>query len=462
MTVTTSKIQTIPIKKIFKTWWPLAASWFFMSLESIGVSAVIARLANPEINLAAYGGIVAPVAIIIESPVIMLLSASTALSKDWSLYRQLRRYMIWLAAAVTGIHLLVTFTPLYYFIVRTLIGAPEEIIAPARIGLAIMLPWSAAIAYRRFNQGVLIRFGHSDAVAVGTAVRLMANAVVLTAAYLLGGVPGVVAGAVAQALGVTSEAVYVGFRVRPVLVYQVRHAPPADPITLKEFSQFYIPLALTSLMTFIWQPIGSAGISRMPNPIDSLAVWPVISGLTFMLRSLGIALNEVVVAMLDQPRSFDNLRRFTRYLSATLGAISVLIAVTPLSLLWFNRVSALPPSLSEIAQIGFLLSIPMASLATSQSWYQGLILHGRNTRGIPESVAIFLISAILILGVGVVWGAFAGAYVGSAAYTLASLAQTAWLWHRSLPVQRNVQKRDGEVLPERVPCQLTLPAVLPP
>jgi len=446
MAPTVSKPHTLSIQNIFKTWWPLAASWFFMSLEITAVSAVIARLANPEINLAAYGGIVSPVAIIVESPIIMLLSASTALSKDWALYRQLRRYMLWLAAAVTAVHILVTFTPLYYFITRDLIGAPEEIIEPARIGLAIMLPWSGAIAYRRFNQGVMIRFGHSDAVAMGTTVRLMANALVLASAYFYGQVSGVVAGAAAQALGVTCEAIYVGLRVRPVLARQVRHAPPAEPLTLKAFSNFYIPLALTSLLTFIWQPIGSAGLSRMPAPIDSLAVWPVLSGLIFMLRSLGMALNEVVVAMLDRTGSFRSLQRFTRSLSLVLGAASIVIAATPLSMFWFNRVSALSLPLSGIARVGFLLSIPVASLVTLQSWYQGLILHGRNTRGIPESVAIFLVTAILTLSLGVFWGKIAGVYVGALAFTLASLAQTAWLRHRSLPVLGTVRERDATIL----------------
>ena len=443
MTANTSKPHTLSIQTIFKTWWPLAASWFFMSLEVTAVNAIIARLADPEINLAAYGGIVYPISLIVESPIIMLLSASTALSKDWALYRQLRRYMLWMAAAVTAVHILVTFTPLYYFIARSLIGAPETIIEPSRVGLAIMLPWSAAIAYRRFNQGVMIRFGHSNAIAVGTTVRLLVNAAVLAAAYFSGAVPGVVAGAAAQALGVTGEAIYTGLRVRPVLAQQVRHAPSAEPLTLKGFLRFYIPLALTSLMTFVWQPIGSAGLSRMPAPLDSLAVWPVVYGLTFMLRSLGMALNEVVVAMLDRTGSFGSLRRFTHTLALVLGAASILIAVSPLSMLWFNRVSALPLTLSELARVGFLLSMPVASLVTFQSWYQGLILHGRETRGISESVGIFLITAVVVLGGGVRWGKTTGVYVSALAFTVATLAQTAWQRRRSLPVLGAVRERDA-------------------
>jgi len=97
-----------------------------MSAELPMVSAVVARLAQPEINLAAYGGVVYPLALIVESPIIMLLAASTALSKDWASYRKLRRFMMVAGAALTALHLLVALTPLYYVVVRGLIGAPAE------------------------------------------------------------------------------------------------------------------------------------------------------------------------------------------------------------------------------------------------------------------------------------------------------------------------------------------------
>jgi hypothetical protein len=126
-----------------------------MALESPAIVTVIARLENPEINLAAYGGVVFPLALIIESPIIMLLAASTALSKDWDSYRKLHRFMMTASAILTGLHFLIAFTPLYYIIVEGIIGVPEEIVEPARIGLMIMLPWTWSIAYRRFHRGTI-------------------------------------------------------------------------------------------------------------------------------------------------------------------------------------------------------------------------------------------------------------------------------------------------------------------
>lgn len=130
------------MRRIVKTWWPLAASWLLMGLEGPAISAVIARLANPEINLAAYGGVVFPLALFIEAPIIMLLAASTALCKDWESYRKLRVYMHSLSAGLTLLHVLIAFSPLYDLIVGRGIQAPSEIIEPARVGLMITLPWT--------------------------------------------------------------------------------------------------------------------------------------------------------------------------------------------------------------------------------------------------------------------------------------------------------------------------------
>ena len=318
-----------------------------MGAELPALSAVIARLPNPEINLAAYGGVVFPLALIIESPIIMLLAASTALCKDWASYRMLYRFMMIASAALTGLHVLVAFTPLYYVVVRGILGVPEVIVEPARIGLMIMTPWTWAIAYRRFQQGVLIRFGHSRSVGVGTVLRLTTDLTVLAVGYTIGTIQGIVVATTAVAAGVVVEAVYAGWAVRPVLRDQLSVAPPVEPpLTYRAFFAFYFPLVLTSLLVLLALPIGSAALSRMPQPVNSLAVWPVVTGLVFMVRGLGIALNEVVVALLDEPGSSPNLERFTWLLAAGTTLILLLVVATPLSAFWFGRVSALSPALS--------------------------------------------------------------------------------------------------------------------
>jgi hypothetical protein len=430
-------------KKVFTNWWPLAMSWLLMALELPALSAVIARLENPEINLAAYGGIVFPLALIIEAPVIMLLAASTALSKDWASYNLVRKYMLSASVILTFLHISIAFTPIYYFVVDGILGAPTEIIEPARIGLMIMTPWTWAIAYRRFNQGVLIRFGHPRAVSLGTFIRLGTDIVVLLIGFSIGTLPGIVVATSAVALSVVAEAIYVAIRIRPVINHQLIPAPPVNPpLTYYAFANFYIPLALTSLMTLIVQPIGSAAISRMPLALESLAVWPVISGLSFLLRSFGIAYNEVVVALLDEPLSYSSLWRFTKILAITTTSILLLMQITPLSDIWFLIISALPQNLAEIAKIGLWFALPTPAFAALQSWYQGCILHGRKTRGVPESVLIFLSTATIFLGIGIALQSITGLYVALFAYSMSMLTQTVWLRFRSHATLESIYKRD--------------------
>ncbi len=439
--------RSLTLKRIASVWWPLSLSWLLMGVEMPALSAVMARLPHAEINLAAYGGIVYPFALIVEAPVIMLLSASVALSKDCDSYRKLERFMLALGLAFTAVHLLLAFTPLYDFVVIHLVGAPPEIVEPAQIGLRILTPWTFSIAYRRFQQGVLIRYGHSSAVGVGTAVRLAAGGTVLLVGYLIGSIPGVVVGASAQAMGVISEAIYAGLVVRPVLRKKVQEAPKTENLTLRGLLAFYIPLALTSLLSLLWQPIGSAALSRMPEAVASLAAWQVVSGLVFMLRSFGFSFNEVVVALLGEKRSFSNLLRFTWLLAGATTALHLLIAATPLAMVWFGVVSALPPELARLSQVGFWIGAPLTALSVLQSWYQGSLVHSGKTRAIPESMGVFLGVVLVILGAGVRVGGLTGLYVGMGAFSAATFCQVVWLWVRSRPVLHRIRLKDEKALP---------------
>jgi progressive ankylosis protein len=440
-------------RRVFNTWWPLAASWLLMSIELPAINAVIARLANPEINLAAFGGIMYPLALIIESPIIMLLAASTALSKDWASFVKLRRFMQVAGASLTILHALVAFTPLYYVVTERLLGVPHEIVAPARLGLMLMTPWTWSIAYRRFHQGMLIRFGHSRAVSNGTLIRLLADLTVLGAGYLLK-IPGTIVAGGAIAAGVVSEAVYVGLVSRPVIQLQLKPGPSVSrSLTFGTFIAFYLPLVMTSLISLLVQPIGAAALSRMPQAIESLATWSVVSGLIFMLRSFGIAYNEVVVALLDEPGSTKKLRSFTINLILVTSILWLLILATPLSSFWFQTLSALPAHLVALAQLGVWIALPLPALAVMQSWFQGAILHSHITRGITEAVVIFLLVNVLTLFIGVRYGRITGLYVGLISLMASSVIQTLWLWLRSKPALRAVHQRDA--------LELIIPPVKP-
>jgi O-antigen/teichoic acid export membrane protein len=288
----------------------------------------------------------------------------------------------------------------------------------------------------------MIRFGHSDGVMKCTVVRLITIAALLFTGYFIGSIPGVIVATVAQATGVTFEAIYSGLHVRKIVKNDVRNAPVVRLFTWKEFRIFYVPLIFTALLQFLGNPIGSAALSRMPNAIDSLAIWGVVLNLIFLMRSVGMALNEVVVALLDQVGSYFSLRKFARILTVTISVIAAVIFLTPLSALWFEKVTGLSPALSQMARTALVFFLLVPGMGVYQSWFQGAILHGRKTRAISESVVIYLVLFIAVLAAGVAWGNITGLFVGAAAFGLANAGQTGWLLLRSKKILDQARERD--------------------
>ena len=402
-----------------------------MGIELPIVSAVMARLADPEIHLAAYGGVVFPLALIIEAPVIMLLAASTALSKDWTSYVFLRRFMGQLACVLTVLHVAVAFTPLYDVVVSDIIGVPEGIREPARMGLMLMTPWTAAIAIRRFQQGVLIRYGQTRVIGVGTALRLIVNMTILGIGLYWDSVPGVVVTTVAVSLGVLTEATFVNVQVQPLLE-RMRADPEqlAVPLTMGRLLKFYIPLAMTSLLALLALPMGSAALSRMPRALDSLAVWPVMAGLSFTLRSLGLAFQEVVVALMDQPGAIPILRRFAVRLAMTTSSLLFIIAASPLAAIWFGDIAGLSPELTALGASAIWLAVFLPGLSAIESFFQGRLVQRHETRSITESVAISLVASASILVAGTYYGQIAGLYISVLGISIGLVCQTLWLSYR--------------------------------
>jgi hypothetical protein len=440
----TTSSDPLTSRRIFKTWWPLAASWILMALEGPALNIVVARLADPKVHLAAYGSVVFPLAVLIEAPIIMLLAASTALCVDWAAYRKIRRVMHFAGAALTALHALIAFTPLYGLIVGGVIGAPEEIIGPGRIGFMVALPWTWAIAYRRFHQGVLIRFGYSLTVGIGTGVRLFLDVAVLAAGFVLQSIPGTTVATAAIIAGVLGEAGYVGWRVRPVLRSELPETRASkDPLTYRAFFRFYVPLSLTSLILLGARPVLTAAISRMPNALDSLAVLPVVTSLTFLLRSTGVAYSEVVIAHLGAEGSARPLRRFALGLIAAVTVGLLLVAATPLSRLWFGTVTGLSENLVQLARSGLWFALLLPGVSTLQSWLRGIVLHSRRTRSVTDATLIYFVLLVGILWIGIEWSRYSGVHVGLAAMTVGELAGAGWLAWRSRWARKALRVRDG-------------------
>lgn len=411
-------------------WLPLAASWLLMSAEVPILQAAIARLADMETELAAFG-IVTSLQIAIESPVIMLLATSTALATSRRNYRTLRLFMAGINILCTIVALLMAFTPLYHLMVRSWMDIPPEIAAAALPGMKIMILWTAAIGVRRFFQGVMIRQGQTRWVGYGTVVRLLSSGGTGIFLALTTNLPGVSVGSIGLMAGVCSEAVFAVIAARPVVrrILRESDAPDTGTVTMWDVTRYHAPLAATSLLTLMAQPVIGAGLARMPHPNENLAAWPVIWAILFIFRSPAFALPEAVIALLSQGRPGMEIRRFCRQVGVASSAAMALLALTPLEGMYLHSLAGLPETLSEFVGPGLLLSVPLPFISAVHSWLRGALMSARRTDVIywGMGVNLLLMIGLMMLG-GIIQGP--GSQTAVVALTAAFLAELYYLYRK--------------------------------
>ena len=399
--------EPLTYPRIVAFWLPLAGTWLMMAAEGPYLAAIIARLEQPTENLAAFG-VAFALAIIIEAPVIMLMAASTALVTDAASYAALRRFTYTLAAALTLVQVVAVLPPVFDWLALSLIGLPPDVARLTHHGLAIMLPWPIAIGYRRFRQGLLIRRRLTRLVTYGTAVRLAAMSAVALAAARVPGLQGVHVGTIALATGVVVEAVASRIMTRgvvaellagpsPPTATDVRTSRPVDALTMPAIFRFYLPLAMTSLLAMAVQPAVTFFVGQSRFALESLAVLPVIHGLTFLFRALGLSFQEVGIALFgDRWEQYRPIRNFGWMLAAFAAGGLGVIVFTPLAAVWFEGVSGLSP---ELAAFALLPAQILALLPAGSVWIcfqRAVLVHARQTAPITWA-GIFEVAVVVLL-----------------------------------------------------------------
>jgi hypothetical protein len=407
-----------------------------MSAEGPTVSAAINRLPDEVVMLAAMG-LVTSLSVTIESPIINMLATSTALGRDRRAYLLLRRFTIHWMIALTAISVLVAYTSLFDLVVRRWMGVPENVAEWVRPGLRIMIFWSAAIGWRRFLQGILIRFKQTRKIAWGTAVRLAASGGTVICLAWLSELPGVVTGSIALMAGVIAEALYATVVTRPLVrrEFGPDSVPQGEELTYRDLLRFHLPLAATSVLILMVQPMVAFSLARLAQPTLSLASWPVLFQLMLMARAAALALPEVVIALAEGGENIQRIRQFSLTLAVVNTVVMLLFVLTPLVDLYLRGVQDVDPEVGQRVRSGLLLFAPLPALQVFISWVRGLLIHEKRTGLVNAGMFVNLAATGAVLFLGVVTG-WPGISAAALSLTAAAALELAFLWWRAKSVLR--------------------------
>lgn len=439
-----------------------------MAVESPVCVSVLSRLASPELNTAAFN-ILMSVAIFIESPVIDLLSTSTTLARNRRDFAVLSRF-VWIMMLTTAFaHGLLVLTPLYFLVSRHVMGIPEEVAHTARLGLALMLLWSPAIGWRRYRQGLLIRYHRTRMVGFGTAVRVSSITLVNLALYFTTRLPGIQIVAIALVTAVVAEALFIHWASRGVVREHLsQDSPPPDhepsakateaegapmdlqpavspvgsmkrralpslrskALDMRMLTAFHTPLVMTTMVTLLGGPVVSAFLSKAPDPVLALASWQVAFSLLWLFRTITFALPEVVITLYRDEQTAKKLRQFCINIGLATTGIGVLAALLKVDVWFFRHVYESTPQTADTAHLAFLAASPMALLTALQSYIRGMLTshHMNVARFAAVTVGFGSLIGALALGLLTPWrGVLSGAIAMDVAM-VAELGVLAYSW----------------------------------
>ncbi len=426
----------LPLRRVFRFWLPLAFTWLMMATEGPFLAAVIARLPEPKPNLAAYG-VAFALALIVEAPIIMIMSAATALVRSRDSYLRMRNFTSALNAAITVAMVVLLAPPVFDLVAGRLIGLPDEVARRTHLATLLLLPWPATIGFRRFYQGVLIRRGLTRLVAYGTVVRLTTMTATALLLYRRSWLEGAAVGAAALSAGVTLEAltsrVMAHGTVRALLAGPITADP--EPLTYRSIAAFYYPLALTSLLGLGLHPVVTFFVGHSRAALDSLAVLPVVFSLVLVFRAFGLAFQEVGIALIgDRFEGYRALRTFALALGIAVAATLTVIAWTPLATVWFELVSGLTPQLTRLAVAATRILSLIPGLTVLLSFQRAMAVNLKTTSPVTWATAIEVVGAVSVLTVGVMLLHGVGAVVAAVALVVGRVGANLYL----IPVLRAV------------------------
>jgi len=433
--------KTLSFGKIFRFWLPLAGTWLMMAVEGPLLAAVVARMVNADLNLAAYG-VAYAFALVAEAPIIMLMSAATALVRGAESYRKLRHFTSVLVLLVTMGMGLLLIPPLFDLLMEDIIGLSSEISLRVYWALVALLPWPGVIGWRRFYQGVLIRNHQTRRVALATVGRVLLMSLTALLLFKYADIEGAILGGLALSSGVIVEMLATRLLSSAAIKSFLRREDPGPVRSFRQLSSYYLPLALTPFITLGVHPVVTIFLGKGKMPLESLAVMPVIGALTFVFRAVGLSFQEVAIALLGEKlQGWQKIGQFASLLALSLSGSLLLIALTPLADFWLLQVSGLSPALAGFAVLPLQLMALLPALTVITAYLRALLMGGQLTRPISTATALEAGVIMMVMTVLLVDGTLSGAVCAAFAYLAGRMTAVVWML---LPVRQLLRAASGD------------------
>lgn len=391
------------IAELWKQFLPLSLSDVAMAITDPLVNTTLAQMPKAQLNLAALGAARAFI-VFFESPIIMILHASNTFAKDPKARQALWKFMLLCSGGLFSILLILLLGPIYQYIAPWLLGPHAQLNQFVQIALFILILWPAAIAWRRYFQGILIANGYAKAVGSCALFRVAVVIVTLSVGYTLH-FSGIYLGASALMLGILAESVSVTLIAKKhgLGAYAQPIVPPSPtlntkhktPTTVSEMARFYWPLANSMLVMWGGRALLIVLLARSVDSAISLALWPATWGIVLVFGNATRMVQQVTIKNKDREK--DSLFfLFSLSVGLVFSSVLVLFGSTNIGHQFLLAFIGNDAQMAQAMHTIVLISSPIPILLALQNTFQGFLMTESKTMKI--NLATMCSTVILLSG----------------------------------------------------------------
>lgn len=412
-------------RKLFSLFLPLAFSGILYPLSRPIINAALARSPDPITAIVAFA-VAYSISMPLQSPMFGLRQVVTALGVDRQMLRLIARLNGMIGIGATVAILLVAMTPIYGAVVEGLMDIPANI---ARVGPSVLLIISLeplTTAGRGYYQGILVRHGITIPVGVGALGFLLVGSTLLWAGVWWTDWEGALLAATSMTCGQLVYLVCVWWPARPILKDRIPDFSPSIRPEQRSRSyvfRFYLPLAVSTVLMTLVEPMIQSSMARSPQAEASLAAYSVCISFIWLAGAPLWNLQQLVISQVSGRQSLEVVRRFALGVSVGLTLMLALLALPPVGEWLFGTVIGVTGEVKTVAMDGFKWLVPAGLFMGVRSLYHGILTCKGRTGGIQTGSFLRTGTLVFFLVLGVSWGKMNGFMIAAGATLISALAE---------------------------------------
>ncbi|QTM99152.1 multi antimicrobial extrusion protein MatE [Sediminibacillus dalangtanensis] len=390
---------------------PLGFSASLTSITHVIINGTLSRGEHAAFIIACYA-VAFSLFGIIERPVIVFRQTCSALVNDRLAFRKLWLFMVYILAVIIGLSMAMAFSSMGDWVYVKLFNADENMvhtISEAFTVIAVVIIFSGI---RGIYQGIIINHLQTKWLTIGVVIRLVAMFVI---AYLFVAFDYVksVTGSVIFLTGMIMECGISVWKGKRILT--THYPKQVEPLSMKEISQFYMPLVFYFLIQTILIPIIYVFLAQTENMELGIASFALAYSITQMLMSFFMYTHQLVLQLYETNK--QKVVRFMGAVSLLPTLLLLLLCYTPAGYWFMETIMGANGELAESTLAVMKFFIIKTLVFPWVDFLNGFLMLHRQTRKMLIAQLLNLVTVVLSIWLFVrlfpAWNGISGSLAAS-------------------------------------------------